>query len=109
MLGRIHLGRDDPAAAEPLLRECVAASRERMPPGHWRIAAAQSELGSCLTALGRYEEAQGILLDSFALLNDANPGDPSLVRQTAERLVRLYEAWEKPDRATPYHELINRP
>ncbi len=109
VLGRIHLGRDDPAAAEPLLRECVAASRQRMSPGHWRIAAAQSELGNCLTALGRYEEAQGILLDSFALLNDANPGNPSLVRQTAERLVRLYEAWQKPDRAAPYQELIHRP
>ena len=109
VLGRIHLGRDDPAAAEPLLRECVAACRERMPPGHWRIAAAQSELGSCLTALRRYEEAEGLLLDSFAVLNDANPGNPSLVRQTAERLVRLYEAWQKPDRAAPYQELIQRP
>ena len=109
VLGRIHLGRDDPAAAEPLLRECLAASRQRMSPGHWRIAAAQSELGNCLTALRRYEEAEGILLDSFAVLNDANPGNPSLVRQTAERLVRLYEAWQKPDQAAPYQELIHRP
>ncbi len=85
VLGRIQLGRGDPAAAEPLLREALERCLEKNDPRS--AARAKSELGGCLTALGRYEEAERLLLES---LSQATA--PALNRQTKQRINDLQEA-----------------
>ena len=53
--------------------------------------------GAALASLGRYEEAEILLLQSDAILSNAPmPGVAELSRQ---RLASLYEAWGKNEKA----------
>jgi non-specific serine/threonine protein kinase/serine/threonine-protein kinase len=96
--------------AEPLFRECLRLRQESLPPGHWLIASAESILGECLTAERRYAEAEALLLRSRASLEAErkSSGDPRVVQAT-ERLVALYDAWGKPDKAAEWRALTPAP
>jgi tetratricopeptide (TPR) repeat protein len=72
------------AAAEPLAREAVSILREGQPPSPERIAAAESVLGGCLTALGRHAEAEPLLRASWEVLKDAR-GESARSREEARR------------------------
>ena len=109
VLGRIHLGRGDPAAAEPLLRESVTLYEKARPPGDLRIARARSELGGCLIRRAELQEAESLLMASYAAIDEA-PGrrDPALMRETLKRIIELYEEWGRPEAAVPYLRILNR-
>lgn len=104
--GWIHLAKREPEKAEPLLRESLAARRKSLPKDDWRIANTESLLGGCLSALGRFEEAEPLLLNSYPRIRS----DVGIRRkrglETLERLVRLYEAWGKPDQAAEYRSRL---
>ncbi|MCG3125441.1 MAG: Serine/threonine-protein kinase PknD [Phycisphaerae bacterium] len=87
---RVKLAGLDYACAEPLLRECLEVRRGIMPAGHWAVGNAASLLGGCLTALGRYDEAEPLLVEGVATLEQA--GDQPRWVQAIERLVAFYEA-----------------
>ncbi len=102
-LGRVMLESGDAVGAEPLLREGVEIRRQAVErPG--RVASAESRLGRCLTLLGRYEEAEEILLRCYPVLRDEYGDEDSLTRVAAERIVQLYEAWGRPDRADAWRQ-----
>jgi hypothetical protein len=53
----------------------------------------------CLTALGRYAEAEPLLLKGYdGLESTLGAGNPETA-ETLEALIGLYEAWPKPDEA----------
>ncbi|HYU80043.1 MAG TPA: hypothetical protein VEK56_13720 [Vicinamibacterales bacterium] len=59
-----------------------------------------------LVALARYSEAEAVLLDARKDLG-ALPAPPARdVKATTTRLVELYDAWGKPDRAASYRALL---
>ncbi|MBX3737845.1 MAG: protein kinase [Candidatus Didemnitutus sp.] len=100
--GRVQVLRHAGAAAEPLLRDALVLLRRSYPEGSWRVCAVKSLLGSALTDLGRYAEAE-------TLLKEAERGLPVIAgpcgNETApnrERLARLYAAWGKTDLAARY-------
>jgi serine/threonine protein kinase/Tfp pilus assembly protein PilF len=78
-----------PAAGEPLLREAVRILRAKVPAGDRRLAAAQSALGECLTRLGRFGEAEALLVESLAVLDDAETAETGEARA---RLAALHAA-----------------
>ena len=68
-------------------------------PAHWRVAEAGSLLGESLAARGAYDEAEPLLLESYAALDAALPAGPRREQKlvpAAERIVKLYDAWGKP-------------
>jgi serine/threonine protein kinase/Tfp pilus assembly protein PilF len=89
-------------AAEPLLREALAIRTKRLPPGLWVTASTASLLGACLFRQDRYAEAEPLLRESVAVLQTARGVPPLRVRQALVRLIALYDAWGKPDRAEAY-------
>jgi serine/threonine protein kinase/Tfp pilus assembly protein PilF len=99
-LGEVLLARRKAAEAEPFLRQALDLRLATLPPHHWQLAEARGALGACLTELGRYSEAEPLLVASLADLR----GRPGAGRAAA-RLVRLYEAWGRPDQARPYRAL----
>ena len=101
-LARAQLLRKEAANAEPLLRKALEIRQRAYPAGNWRIGEAESVLGECFTALGRYEEAEGLLLDAHRLLKDGSGWEGEEAQATRTRLVALYEAWGRPDRAAAY-------
>src|SRR5262249_3716550 len=87
------------ADAESRLREGLKIRREVLPKGHWALAQAESLWGGCLAALQRYAEAEPLLLNSYAALQKDETVPPRQLREAHERLVKLYEAWDKLDKA----------
>jgi serine/threonine protein kinase len=95
---------DKPAEAEPALREALQIRRTVLAPGYWQTAQVESLLGKVWTALKRHDEAEQSLLSAYRAL-EASVGAPEpLRRHTAERLVRLYTAWGKPDQAKEWRD-----
>ncbi len=82
--------------AEPILRQAVEVARSHSEEGMIENAWAQSAYGACLTALGRYAEAESLLVDSYEILRVRIRGTspvPRLrggLRPTVERLIDLY-------------------
>ncbi len=96
------------AEAERQAREAAVILRATLPEDHWRIRYAESMRGACLTALGRYEEAEPILMASYRSLKTQQGDGSPYVRKTLERLVDLYEAWGRPDRAAEYRSALEQ-
>ena len=103
--GRIELEFGDPVAAEPLLTDALAILA-KLPEGHWRTALCESVLGECLTGLARYAAAEELLVHGFEVLRQraAIPNCDTLA--ALQRLIDLYDAWEKPEQAQAYRALL---
>jgi tetratricopeptide (TPR) repeat protein len=84
------------------IRAALPILEREYSPGSEQVVAARSMLGYCLTDLGEFEQAEEQLLRT---LYDSQSGlgpDHSRTQQARERLVRLYEAWERPEQADEY-------
>jgi hypothetical protein len=101
-LGGIYVRRGQAAAAEPLLRRALAVRERTYPPDDWRTAATKSHLGAALTAGRRYAEAEPLLLAAVKVLKDVPGRQGKEARSARARLVSLYDAWGRPEKAAPY-------
>jgi tetratricopeptide (TPR) repeat protein len=91
--------------AEPVLRECLAI-REHAQADAWKTCNARSLLGEALLGLARYAEAEPLVLSGYEGLKTSEMAIPSEGRRrlddASRRVVRLYEAWGKPDRVAEW-------
>jgi len=111
-LASVYLARREPAAAEALLREGLrirALSPEVVPnrrrilsEDDWSVGATKSLLGAALTGLGRYDEAEAVLLEARRDLEAMPAPRKPEMKATIARLVQLYDAWGKPDKAAAH-------
>ena len=90
------------AEALPLLREYVATVQSAARKDPWLDAEALSNLGGCLIAVGRLEEAETTLLKSHEEFLKVKSAPPDKVRKAVDRLVSLYEKWNKPAEAAKW-------
>jgi len=91
-LAGILLARGEADDALPLVEQSLALRRKVMGPDAPLLARTESILGECLTDLGRYEEAEPLLVHAEKVL-DADPGTAELYRErTHRRLERLRSA-----------------
>src|SRR5262249_8370658 len=102
-LGRSLVGQRKYAEAEPVLRETVA-DLDRLLPRSPLAPQARGLLGEALLGLDRYADAEPLLLAHYAALERRSEETPSpsirtQLTESAQRLVRLYDAWGKPDEA----------
>ena len=100
LLGKVLIsaGRSDRAA--PYLREALEKYRAAPDGNKWHRVA--GILGECLTLLKRYDEAERLLNESCTINQcDCGEKSPDMV-EVCQRLVKLYEAWGKPDHAARY-------
>jgi tetratricopeptide (TPR) repeat protein len=97
-LAAIYLTQGRGREAEPLLREAVAI-RRRAGDDATDLGQALSDLGACLTMLARYPAADSALAEGYEVLLSAEGADDERTRAARDRLIALYEAWGKPERA----------
>jgi serine/threonine protein kinase/tetratricopeptide (TPR) repeat protein len=97
-----------PREAEPLLRESLEIRRQALPQGHWLIAASESALGGCLLACRRFPEAEALLLQGYDGLKASRGETHALTVEAARRVVALYEARGKPDKAAEWRKKLPR-
>jgi tetratricopeptide (TPR) repeat protein len=92
--------------AAALLRGCLAMRQKVLPEGHWLLADTTSRIGAALSGEGRFVQAESALLEAYqSMQNDRRvPGDTK--RQTIERLIWLYDSWEKPDQVAVWRRRL---
>ena len=101
-LGSILASTGRSQEAEATLREAIACLRRVFPKGHYATSQALSLLGGCLLDQARYAEAEPPLLEADADLRSRRGVEEKERRAVRERLVRLYQAWGKPQQAARF-------
>lgn len=94
------------AEAEPILRDGVTIVQQKR-PGDWGPFRAQSLLGVNLLELQTYAEAEPLLIHGYEGLKGRERQIPPLfarhrVSEAGQRIVRLYEAWGKAEKAVEW-------
>jgi eukaryotic-like serine/threonine-protein kinase len=98
-LARVYLAKGDAAQAVPILRQSLAARLRAFGEDDWRVGVTKSLLGSAMTSLERYDEAERLLLDARRLLKDVPGAQGREARATVTRLQTFYRASGRPDKA----------
>ncbi len=98
------------ADAEKLLRDSLVL-RAKALADHWSTANAQSLLGESIMGLERYTDAEPLLIQGYEGLKrqtgavlDAHQS--KRLKEAIGRLVRLYDAWGKPDDAAKWRKAL---
>jgi hypothetical protein len=86
--------------------DVVPSRRRTFVEDDWSLGAAKSLLGATLVSLGRYNEAETVLLDARGDLASLRAPQPVAMKATLTRLVELYTAWGKQERAATYRALL---
>ena len=86
---------------EPLARKALGILRAD-DPDSWKVATAESVLGSSLAAQGRYAEAEPLLKKSYESLRTDTGEGAKYVSAARQRIADLYTAWGKPEKAAEY-------
>jgi tetratricopeptide (TPR) repeat protein len=108
--GRNRLMQGKGSEAEPLLREALAIREKAMPDDYSRFLT-MSLLGGALLNQGKYPEAEPLVVAGYEGIKareaKIRASTKSLILpEAAERVVRLYEAWGKPDQARSWAERL---
>jgi serine/threonine protein kinase/tetratricopeptide (TPR) repeat protein len=101
---------EESAAAEPILRECLAI-REKHNPNAWNTFNTRSALGGSLLGQQKYAESEPLLLSGFEGMKQRETQIPleAKVRliEAMERLVRLYESTNDKDKAAEWRKKLD--
>jgi serine/threonine protein kinase/tetratricopeptide (TPR) repeat protein len=111
--GRNLLKEEKYAQAEPPLRES-RAFYEKNRPDDWQRFEVQSLVGESLSGQQKYAEAEPLLLSGYEGLKAREAKMPAadrvrLLTEAAERLMRLYDATNQPDKAKEWRAKLPPP
>lgn len=94
-----------------MARENLALS-EVLTPDRWPTYDAMSMLGEALAGQERFAEAEQLLLDGYRGMKSQEevlpPALLHLLPAAAERLVKLYDDWDKPDQAAVWRQALQQ-
>jgi tetratricopeptide (TPR) repeat protein len=95
--------------AEGVLRESLAVY-EKKQPNAWPTFYTQSLLGYARLEQKQYTDAEPLLLAGYQGLKkraaQIPPVSKSLLGDAAQRLVALYEAWDRPEQAATWRKIV---
>ena len=92
-------------ALEPLTT-CWELRREMHTAGHWWPAYVSSLLAEALLGSERFEEAEELLLAAYPAMVAGRGGDHHMTARVVLRLVRLYDAWGRPEAAAQWRTRV---
>ena len=108
-LTRTVLAAEKFAEAESLAREWLALGEKEL-PDDWQTFNARSVLGSSLQSQGKFTEAEPLLALGHDGMNQRREKVPPeykfRLRESLERLVRLYEVTGRPDQAAEWKKKL---
>jgi hypothetical protein len=111
-LGQSLIQRGQWSATEPVPRECLAI-REKSQPDEWSTFNTRSTLGGSLLGQKKFAEAEPLSVSGYECMKAREakippPGKPRLT-EAAERVVKVYEAWGKKDKAAEWRARLAKP
>ncbi|MBK8793061.1 MAG: tetratricopeptide repeat protein [Holophaga sp.] len=110
VLGLAYLAQGKFMECEALLRSSLPLERQKRPE-EWRRFHATSLLGASLAGQKKYAEAEPLLIEGCQGMVARKPHmavpDLDYLNRAFDQLVRLYEAWGKPEQATDWRTRKN--
>lgn len=107
LLGRALDRMDSLEAGGQWLRESWQLRQRTLPDGHYLIASAESILGEHFVLTGDYAAAEQHLLAGERDLLASRSEDAPIMQDSRKRIVKLYEAWGKPDEAAAWRAKLH--
>jgi serine/threonine protein kinase len=107
-LAEVLLAKGQAQAAIELAGRALGIPEDRLPADSTTRARAKSVLGASLTAQRKYAQAEAPLLDAYRVWSARSRAGPH-ARTALLRIVRLYQAWGKPEKAAHYSALATGP
>jgi hypothetical protein len=108
-LARVRIQLQNWGAAEPLAREAVTAY-QKTASNDWKRYDAESVLGASLAGQHKYAEAEPLLVSGYEGMVQREmlipAGYRSNLEQVGQRLVQLYQAWDKPKKAAEWKQQL---
>ena len=101
-LAEVLLKKGEPRDARELLDEALRIRRAALLEDHPEVAHTQSVMGEYLTVMGQFADAEALLVSSYERLEAVEGESGVETSKTRERLLVLYEAWGKPEKAAEY-------
>ena len=92
-----------------MLREALAIRTEVLVANHWGTALARSVLGACLSKLGRYAEAEPLLVDGYTRLRDVVGIADARTQRALRQLVLHLERTGRRHEATAFRAELTSP
>ena len=89
----------DPQAAEPFWQECLDIRRQVFPPEDTEIDDTAMMLGQCRGALGRWDEAESLMIESAEHVAAVRGENAEQTRRAREKVVAFYEGWGMTEQA----------
>jgi tetratricopeptide (TPR) repeat protein/predicted Ser/Thr protein kinase len=109
LLGEVRLQQKKYADAEALLRE-ARNNGEKTPADSWERYWSQNLLGASLAGQSQYAEAEPLMISGYQGMlqrEAAIPLEDRLVlSQAGERIVQLYEKWQRPEKAAEWRQRL---
>jgi tetratricopeptide (TPR) repeat protein/predicted Ser/Thr protein kinase len=109
LLGDVRLQQKKYPAAEALLREARNNS-EKTAADSWERYWSQNLLGASLAGQSQYAEAEPLLVSGYQGMLQREAAIPledrPVLSQAGERIVQLYEKWEKPEKAAEWRQRL---
>lgn len=108
-LGRIDLEQSRFPDATALLRQALDAYA-KIGSGAWRRYLTENLLGASLMAQGKYQEAEPLVISGYEGLMQREAKIPMqdrrFVSESGERIIQLYQSWDKPTQAAEWRDRL---
>jgi len=95
-------------SAEELYQKAIAIQRKTFAEKSWEIATTKLLLGACYSEAKRFEEAEPLILGALPIIEQNFGPDHARTQAAVKRLISLYEAWGKPEKAAEYRSLLKK-
>jgi len=109
--GRMLLLEKKPAEAEIKLRESLKI-RQKVQPDYWTTFETKSLLGEALLEQKKYAEAEPLMMSGYRGMKKREDKIPDREKvqltKALERLVHLYDTWDKPDEAAKWRKELDK-
>lgn len=89
-----------------MFRDLIARADSALEPKHGELGWFRRNYGNCLRRMGRYDEAEPLLIEGYDRLKTAYGDSHSWTIGAATMLVELYEARRQPEQAAKWKELV---
>lgn len=88
--------------ALPLMEKSLDILIRKLPAEHWAVGGFRGNLGRCLAALNRFEEAERNLLTGYDQVRNALGDDHKETQTIIRKIIAMYEKWPKPEMAAAF-------
>lgn len=105
-LGRNHLNMNNVEEAEKKLERALNIFKKSRGDEHQKTIEAYIALGSSLLAQKKYAQSENFFLEGLEALSNKMGMENTETQSTLEKLVDLYEKWEKPEEKEKYQNML---